>query len=131
MAEQRGDQRSELREKARKIDARYTEGQLVAVASGRNQPEAELIANLLLEQGIPSLTKRTRGFDVPDMLAAGPRDVLVASSALAVARDVLLQTEMIDRAAPYRPAPLKLLAGLSAALVAVAVVVLVGTLIVS
>ena len=35
---------------------------------------------MLLEEGIPSLTRRSGGFDVPDFLAAGPRDILVPQS---------------------------------------------------
>ena len=46
-----------------------------------NQPEAELIEALLLEEGIPSMPRRSGGFDVPDFLAAGPRDILVPESA--------------------------------------------------
>ncbi len=64
-------------ERARKIRRQYSEGDLVVVATGRNQSEADFISNLLLEEGVPSLVRRSRGFDVPDMLAAGPRDVLV------------------------------------------------------
>ena len=43
------------------------EGDLVRVAVGRQQPEAELIQNLLLEEGVPSTLRRTRGFDVPEI----------------------------------------------------------------
>ena len=50
------------------------------VAYAQNQPEAELIQGLLLEEGIPSMTRRAPGFDVPDFLAAGPRDILVPES---------------------------------------------------
>ena len=46
---------------------------------------------LLLEEGVPSTLRRSAGFDVPDMLAAGPRDVLVPESGLEVARQVLLR----------------------------------------
>ena len=46
---------------------------------------------LLLEEGVPSTLRRSAGFDVPDMLAAGPRDVLVPESGLEVARQVLLE----------------------------------------
>ena len=49
---------------------------------------------LLLEEGVPSTLRRTAGFDVPDMLAAGPRDVLVPESGLEVARQVLLQADI-------------------------------------
>ena len=55
----------------------FTEGELVRVAGGRNQAEAELIQGLLLEWGVPSVLRRSAGFDVPDFLAAGPRDVMV------------------------------------------------------
>lgn len=54
-----------------------TSPSLVKVASARNQAEAEFIQSLLREEGVPSMTRRSAGFDVPDFLAAGPRDVLV------------------------------------------------------
>ena len=76
------------------IDPEYTRGDLVRVAGGRNQAEAELIQNLLLEEGIPSIVRRTAGFDVPDYLAGGPRDVLVAESAVQAAREMLLETDL-------------------------------------
>ena len=74
---------SEARIRARKIRPEFTEGPLVRVAGGRNQVEAELIQNLLLEEGVPSVLRRTAGFDVPDFLAAGPRDVLVPEAGVA------------------------------------------------
>ena len=77
-----------------KIDPEYTRGDLVRVAGGRNQAEAELIQNLLLEEGIPSIVRRTAGFDVPDYLAGGPRDVLVAESAVEAARQMLLEADL-------------------------------------
>jgi hypothetical protein len=79
----------EARERARKIKPQYGEGGLVRVAAARHQAEAELLQGMLLEEGIPSMTRRTRGFDVPDFLAAGPRDILVPASGAAAARDVL------------------------------------------
>jgi hypothetical protein len=85
---------SEAHERARKIKPEYTEGELVRVAGGRNQAEAELIQGLLIEEGVPSILRRTRGFDVPDFLAAGPRDVLVPGSAAEAAREVLLQADL-------------------------------------
>jgi hypothetical protein len=80
---------SERQRKARKIKPQYAEGQLVKVAYANNQPEAELIEALLLEEGIPSMTRRSGGFDVPDFLAAGPRDVLVPESGAQAAREAL------------------------------------------
>jgi hypothetical protein len=78
-----------LRDRVRKIKPQYAEGELVYVARAHHQAEAELIQNLLLEEGIPSTTRRSMGFDVPDFLAAGPRDVLVPRSGAEAARDVL------------------------------------------
>jgi hypothetical protein len=80
-------------ERARKVKPQYTRGELVRVASGRNLAEAELIQGILLEEGIPSLQKRMRGFDVPDFLAAGPRDILVPESAAEDARELLTGAE--------------------------------------
>ena len=59
------------------------------VAWARNQAEAELVQGLLLEEGIPSLARRSGGFDVPDFLASGPRDILVAASGADAAREIL------------------------------------------
>jgi hypothetical protein len=61
----------------------------VRVATARNQAEAEMIEGLLLEEGIPSLVRRTGGFDVPDFLAGGPRDVLVPAAGADLAREAL------------------------------------------
>lgn len=80
---------TERQARARKISPQYGEGALVKVGWARNQAEAELISGLLLEEGIPSVARRSGGFDVPDFLAAGPRDILVAASGEDVARDVL------------------------------------------
>jgi hypothetical protein len=91
---------TEAHERARKVKPQYTGGELVRVAGGRNQAEAELIQNMLLEEGIPSILRRTRGFDVPDFLAAGPRDVLVSETAYQAAREMLLEAEMVTDDAP-------------------------------
>jgi hypothetical protein len=80
---------SEARERARKIRPQYAEGGLVRVAGARNQAEAELVQGMLLEEGVPSLMRRSGGFDVPDFLASGPRDILVPASGVAAARDIL------------------------------------------
>jgi hypothetical protein len=111
--------------RARKIKPQLSEGTLVKVAGGRNQAEAELIQGLLLEEGVPSLLRRSAGFDVPDMLAAGPRDVLVPRSGLATAREVLLQSELLAPAGAADP-PVRILLGLMVALAIVAIVAYVG-----
>ena len=85
---------SERHERARTIKPLYSRGELRRVATGRQQPEAEFIQMLLLDEGVPSTLRRTAGFDVPDMLAAGPRDVMVPESGLEAAREVLLQADI-------------------------------------
>jgi hypothetical protein len=80
---------SEARERARKVLPRYSEGPLVRVATARHQAEAELLEGMLLEEGIPSLIRRSGGFDVPDFLASGPRDILVPASVAELARELL------------------------------------------
>ena len=122
-----GEPVSARHERARKIKPQLAEGRLVRVAGGRNLAEAEFIQGLLLEEGVPSLLRRSRGFDVPDYLAAGPRDVLVPESGAGVARDVLLQADLQSTGTGPGPRPARLLAGLLAAVALVAVVVWVGT----
>jgi predicted nucleic acid-binding Zn ribbon protein len=106
------------RAQARRINPEYTRGDLRRVATASQQPEAELIQMMLLEEGVPSTVRRSAGFDVPDFLAAGPRDVLVPESGLAVAREILQQSDILDEAqtappgmstAPGRPAAILLL----------------------
>jgi uncharacterized protein YbaR (Trm112 family) len=87
---------SERQRRARKIKPQYAEGQLVKVAYANNQPEAELIEALLLEEGIPSMLRRSGGFDVPDFLAAGPRDVLVPEAGAEAAREALAPPPVQD-----------------------------------
>jgi hypothetical protein len=119
---------TEAHARARKIKPQYSEGELVRVVAGRNQAEAELIQGLLLEEGVPSMLRRSRGFDVPDMLAAGPRDVMVPASGASAARDVLLQAELLDErsgAAVERPA--RLLAVLCVVVALVGLIAWIGT----
>jgi hypothetical protein len=120
-------------ERARKVKKQYLDGDLVSVASALNLAEAELIQGILLEEGVPSMLRRSRGFDVPDMLAAGPRDILVPAGGALVAREVLLQSDIqpgrvgggavVDR-------PARILGGLVAALVVVGLILWIGTLII-
>ena len=80
-----------------RVRPEYAKGELVKVGWARNQAEAELMEGLLLDQGIPSLVRRSGGFDVPDFLAAGPRDILVPMTGAALARELLGTVE------PERP----------------------------
>ena len=115
----------ERRDRLRKVKPQFTEGQLVRVAIGRQLPEAELIQNLLLDEGVPSTLRRTRGFDVPEMLAAGPRDVLVPQSGVATAREVLLDAELIGEQTASPTPPARVLAWLLGAVGTVGLIVLI------
>jgi hypothetical protein len=116
---------TERHARARKIKPQYAEGPLVRVAGARHQAEAEFIQGLLLEEGVPSMLRRTRGFDVPDMLAAGPRDVMVPQTGVDAAREVLLQAELISEEQPRTAAdgPGRILAGLLGAIIVVGLIV--------
>ena len=102
-------------EQARKVVPSYAEGELVKVAYAHNQPEAEMIAGLLLEAGVPSVVRRARGFDVPDFLAAGPRDILVAAGGVEAAREALG-----DDAAPPQATVTPSLRGVALAMLVIA-----------
>jgi hypothetical protein len=67
-------------------------GKLVKVGFARNQAEAEMLQGLLTESGIPSILKRSGGFDAPEFLAAGPRDIWVNKEHALEARRILEET---------------------------------------
>jgi hypothetical protein len=103
---------SERHARARMVKPQLAEGEPVRVARASNEAEGDFIQSLLLEAGVPSMLRRSAGYDVPDMLAAGPRDVIVPLSGAETAREVLLQAQIIQPpSAPERVvAPVKLLA---------------------
>src|SRR4051794_35655111 len=67
-------------------------GKLIKVGFARNQAEAEMLQALLQESNIPSILKRAGGFDNPDFLAAGPRDIWVNKDHADRAREILAET---------------------------------------
>lgn len=121
---------TERHARARKIRPQYADGPLVRAAWARNQAEAELLAGMLLEEGIPSMIKRAPGFDVPDFLAAGPRHVLVPASGAQAARD-LLGAQDADQASVAARAGVEPAALAAGILVAVAIVALLAWLVAS
>jgi hypothetical protein len=62
---------------------------LVKVAYAQHLPEAELLQSILRDEGIRCMARRAAGFDVPDFLAAGPREILVSGEDEEWARRVL------------------------------------------
>ena len=115
--DERAEYETERHRRMRKVKPQLSEGELVKVAWARNQSEAEFVQGLLLEEGVPSMLRRSAGFDVPDFLAAGPRDVMVPISGAQTAREVLLQADVISADPTVRAVdPRRLLLGLLAAL---------------
>ena len=112
-----------------RMEPQLAGGDFVKLAGTDNEAEAEFIQGLLLEEGVPSSLRRTRGFDVPNFLAAGPRDVLVAASEAQVARDVLLHAgvEPLVPDSAAAASPLRVLAGVLIAVGLVAIIVWLGT----
>ena len=114
---------SGAREQARKVKPQYARGDLRKVATASQQAEGEMMQMLLLEEGVPSTLRRSAGFDVPDFLAAGPRDVMVPESGVELAREILRQAEVVPDPASTASQPVApgvLLAGILLALGVVA-----------
>jgi hypothetical protein len=80
-------QASGRRVKARKIKPEYADGPLVKVAAAGNQIEAEFLAGLLLEEGIPAVARTSSAGYAPVL---GVRELLVPESGAQAAREVLL-----------------------------------------
>jgi hypothetical protein len=119
---------TEAHEKARKVKPQYLGGELVKAAFARNLAEAQLIQGILLEEGIPSVERRSRGFDVPDFLAGGPRDILVPEAGFEAARELLEELNPAEAQPPAAPQPdseraVRLLIGMLAALAIAAAIV--------
>jgi hypothetical protein len=80
---------SERHRRARKIKPQYAEGRLVKVARAENLAQAEFIAGMLLEEGIPSMLRGSGGVVAPYAPMLGARDVLVPESGAEAAREAL------------------------------------------
>lgn len=72
----------------------------VKVGSAPNETSALLMEGILSDVGIPALIRRGAGFDVPDFLSAGPRDVLVPEPFFEEARQLLEDTTGLGSWAP-------------------------------
>ena len=76
----------ERRQAARKINPEYAEGKLVKVAHTDDLAQAEFIAGLLLEEGIPCVLRASIAGYTP---MVDPRDVMVPESGAQAAREAL------------------------------------------
>ena len=72
----------------------------VKLAAAPDESVALLMDDVLKDAGIPSLIQRAAGFDAPDFLAAGLRDVLVPGSLVEEAKQVLQDTTGLGSYAP-------------------------------
>lgn len=70
------------------------------VASAPNETVALMMEGLLREADIPVLVQRASGFDVPDFLAAGPRELLVPEPELSKAQRILEDTTGLGSLSP-------------------------------
>jgi len=82
----------------------------VRVAIAWHQAEAEMLQQILEAEGIHSFLRRSPGFDVPEYLASGPRDVVVRRADEERARELLLPTGKADLGRRPKPVdPVRLL----------------------
>ena len=63
--------------------------ELVRLTGAGTLPEAEMIQDLLSQEGIDVLVQRTPGFDLPQYLAGGPRELFVRRDQLDAARAIV------------------------------------------
>ena len=70
------------------------------VAAAPDESFALLMEGVLKDAGIPSLIQRAPGFDAPDFLSAGPRDLLVPDSFVDEAKQILEDTTGLGSYAP-------------------------------
>jgi hypothetical protein len=73
----------------------------VKVAAAPDESVALLMDGVLKDAGIPSLIQRAPGFDAPDFLSVGPRDVLVPGLLVEEAKQVLEDTTGLGSYVPY------------------------------
>jgi hypothetical protein len=67
----------------------YAHGDLVAVTTVPNPAEAEMLREMLLAEGIPSMIRVARSLNPLDRLGSGRHDVLVRESGYEAAYELL------------------------------------------
>jgi len=112
------ERRSGLEDQAAAVGGRAGQGR-VGSQSGRGRVHPGPAAR----GGSPEHAPPQCRFDVPDFLAAGPRDVLVARSGESTARQVLLEAEIVKPGSTVpQTAPVRMFAGMLVALVAASLI---------
>ena len=72
----------------------------IKVAVAPNETSALLMDGVLKDAGVPALIQRAPGFDVPDFLSSGPRDMQVPGALFEEARQILEDTTGLGSYAP-------------------------------
>jgi Putative prokaryotic signal transducing protein len=67
----------------------YAQGELVAVTTVRNPAEAEMLRDMLLDEGIPSMVRMARSSNPFEMAGGAPHDVLVRESGYEAAYELV------------------------------------------
>lgn len=67
----------------------YAHGELVAVTTVQNPAEAEMLREMLLAEGIPSMIRIARSLNPLDRLGGGRHDVLVRESGYETAYEIV------------------------------------------
>ena len=83
----------------RRSDAPPRQPSWLAVAHARNQFEAEMVVDILRQDGIPGFSRRSMGVDVPEFQVYGARVILVPAERAQEARALLDSIEGGDEPA--------------------------------
>lgn len=87
-----------------------------------------MIKGLLDAEGVPALVRTQRGFEIPELVVAGPRDILVRADQYVAARQILYGAPLEgappppSEAAPDPRYPMRLAVGLILALILLALI---------
>ena len=67
----------------------YAQGELVAVTTVGHPVEAEMLRDMLMAEGIPSMVRAARSWNVIDLAGAGRHEVLVRESGYEAAYELV------------------------------------------
>ena len=90
----------------------YARGELVVVTTARHPAEAEMLREMLLAEGIPTMVRLARTFDPRFLPGGGPHEVLVRESGYELAYELVHGEPpgLQPPASRSRPAPGNMLA---------------------
>jgi hypothetical protein len=77
------------REPDPRLRPEYAHGKLVPVTTARHPAEAEMLRDMLLAEGIPSMVRAARSFNPLDLTGGGKQEVLVRESGYEAAYELV------------------------------------------